>query len=91
VGLYGDPGTVLDPAFDAAADESAAEGQPAATKFAVAATAITDADIRCSGKVPVRGEPGEFKSCNRLLARLAGRPWIIQCPRCKVTNRSPVE
>lgn len=89
-GLYGDNTIVLDPTFlviDDVAD--APEGTPAATKYAVAQTTITDAEIRCSGQVAVRNDPGEFRSCHKLLAKLAGRPWVIECPRCKTTNRSP--
>lgn len=33
----------------------------------------TDRDPRCT-------------KCNRMLARLLTRPWVIQCPRCKTTN-----
>mgnify|MGYP003405953746 CR=1 FL=1 len=37
------------------------------------ATPATDKEPRC-------------RECNRMLARLVTRPWIIQCPRCKTTN-----
>lgn len=33
----------------------------------------TDIDPRC-------------RECNRMIARLLTRPWVIQCPRCKATN-----
>lgn len=66
-------------------------GQPEWTRFAVANKTVTDSDIRCQGNVEVRTEPGQTKTCNRLLARLAGRPWLIQCSRCKAVNRSPVD
>jgi len=33
----------------------------------------TDVDPRC-------------RECNRMLARLLTRPWVIMCPRCKTTN-----
>lgn len=67
----------------------AVDGRPALTHHKVAAKTTTDADIRCQGRVAVRSEPGEFKVCGKLLAKLAGRPWVMECPRCKTVNRSP--
>ena len=87
IGLYGDQHTNIDPTFVTPVD--APEGTPAVTKHARANTVTTDADIRCAGQVPIRSEPGEFRTCHKLLAKLAGRPWVIECPRCKTTNRSP--
>jgi hypothetical protein len=82
---YGSPDIKLDAAFHT--DYEGVAGNPSATKFAVAAKTITDADIRCQGKVAMRD--GSHKTCNKLLAKLAGRPWSIDCPRCHVTNNSP--
>lgn len=38
---------------------------------------VGDIDVRCSG-------------CNKLLARLVTRPWLIECHRCKTVNQQPV-
>lgn len=38
-----------------------------------AETVRTDTGVRCTG-------------CNKLLAEMASRPWIIKCPRCKELN-----
>ena len=84
--LYGDH-LALDPSFHDV--EVGAEGAPSATRYARVDKAITDADIRCGGQVSVRSEPGEFRTCNNLLAKLAGRPWVIECSRCKTVNKSP--
>lgn len=86
--LYGDgpKPVILDGAFHV--DEEAGEGQVAgATKMSRASVTVTDSDIRCTGRVPLRN--GEHKVCGRLLAKLAGRPWEIVCSRCKQANRSP--
>ena len=83
---YGE-GLDLDAAFHT--DDTASEGTAGATRYSVAATTVTDADIRCSGKVPLRS--GEEKVCNKLLARQAGRPWVIECPRCRTVNRSAAQ
>lgn len=81
---YGDGGIALDLAFHL--DHTAEEGAVGATRYSVAEKTVTDADIRCTGRVPLNGG---HKTCNKLLAKLAGRPWEIQCPRCRTVNRSP--
>lgn len=78
----------LDAAFHTADDDGATEGAAGATRYAVAATTITDAEIRCQGRVELRG--GGDKACGKLLARLAGRPWEILCSRCRTVNKSMV-
>lgn len=65
-------------------------GQADSTLYSAARRTIVDHMIRCQNQVPVPHEPGEYKTCNRLLAIKAGRPWEIGCPRCKATNQSPV-
>jgi hypothetical protein len=67
----------------------AVPGAPSITHHKVAVKTSTDADIRCQGQVAIRNELGEFKTCGKLLAKLASRPWMIECPRCKTVNRSP--
>lgn len=64
-------------------------GAPSTTRFTAARKTVTDADVRCSGRVESRQEPGTTKTCGKLLAQMVGRPWVIQCPRCKSVNKSP--
>lgn len=78
----------LDAAFHVA-DPDTAEGVTGATRRSLASITITDAEIRCSGVVTLKNE--STRPCNKLLARQAGRPWIIGCPRCGTENRSIVE
>jgi len=89
--LYGNDHPPLEPSLhvDYTLLDDGVPGRPAVTHHQVAKTITTDADIRCVGQVPVRGEPGEFRTCGKLLAKLAGRPWLLECPRCKTVNRSP--
>jgi hypothetical protein len=86
--IYGDgAGHGLDKAFHTFdPDPNAAEGEAGSTRFSVAAKAVTDADIRCTGEVQLGS--GKTKRCGRLLAKLAGRPWLIECSRCHAVNRS---
>ena len=74
----------LDPAFHTSDD--AVIGASKETRFAVSKKIVTDRDIRCTGQVPLPN--GTHKTCNKMLARLAGRPWEIECPRCKTVVRS---
>ena len=40
-----------------------------------------DQNLRCRGQ-------WKGKRCGRKLARCAGKPWVIQCHRCKFVNAS---
>lgn len=76
----------LDAAFHVV-DADTAEGVTGATRRSLASITVTDADIRCSGTVTLKN--GTTRPCNKLLARQAGRPWVIECPRCRTVNKSP--
>lgn len=82
---YGNSPIDLDAAFHTD-DTGGTPGAAGATRFAIATKTVTDADIRCQGKVAMRD--GSHKTCNKMLAELAGRPWSIQCPRCHTANHS---
>jgi len=92
--LYGDDHPVLEPSlhidYTILDDDRGVPGRPALTHHQVATKTTTDADIRCQGQVAIRNDPGEFRTCGKLLAKLAGRPWVMECPRCKTVNRSPL-
>jgi hypothetical protein len=83
---YGDdPDMELDPTV-----HEPVEGQPQLTHYQIARRTITDEEIRCQGVVSVpRGRGQTTKVCNKFLARRAGRPWEIPCPRCGQLNTSP--
>jgi phage FluMu protein Com len=66
-----------------------AEPHIASTRFHVTKrpVVITDNEIRCQGQVTLAN--GSTKTCNKLLATRASRPWEIVCPRCRHSNVNP--
>lgn len=65
-------------------------GQPTVTKHRRADRLVTDHDIRCQAKTrPDPDVPGEKIICGKLMARMVSRPWLLMCPRCKSSNKSP--
>ena len=70
--------------------DTVVQGRPVESHHQLAKKTITDKEIRCSGEMELPGRtPGRTRTCRKLLAAMAGRPWEITCPRCGTTNRSP--